>query len=112
MRALLARAVRDITAYAQLHPLYGLIYFPASRTIPSACRNVWSDAVKADSALQDRFYDSTVEKVLSRSVRVQTECDSDGHFVRRETLPVAVCPPGGGSPVPAADARVWACCTL
>ena len=71
MRALSARAVRDLTAHAQLHPLFGLIDVTASRTIPSACRNVWSDAVKADSALQDRFYDSTVEKVLSRSVGVK-----------------------------------------
>ncbi|CAL5227736.1 g10752 [Coccomyxa viridis] len=40
----------------------------SSRITPSACRHVWNDAQKADSALQDRFYDSTVEKYALQEV--------------------------------------------
>ena len=64
MRFSIARAVRGLTAHVQLQPPVGPVDYGLSRITPSACRYVWNDALKADSALQDRFYDSTVEKVL------------------------------------------------
>ena len=57
------RAVRGLTAHAQLQSFIRCADDNGSRIIPSAGRHVWNDALKADSALQDRFYDSTVEKV-------------------------------------------------
>ena len=63
MRASSQRAVRGLMARAQLQSFIRSADDNSSRITPSACRHVWNDAQKADSALQDRFYDSTVEKV-------------------------------------------------
>lgn len=63
MRASAPRAVRGLISHAQLQPCTRCIDDRLLGITPSACRQVWKDALKADSALQERFYDSTVEKV-------------------------------------------------
>ena len=113
MRASLSRAVRGLTANAQLQPPIEPLYDVAPRITPSNRRKVWSDSLKSDPALQDRFYDSTVEKVpLPCYFRSKADNAQVESVVNRAPFLVAVCPPGSGSPLPAADARVWACCTL
>ena len=71
MRAYVARAVRDLASHTHPRVAPECLHISAATRVLANARLIWNEAGRADSAVQDHFYDSTVEKV-----RVLL----DGHF--------------------------------
>ena len=63
MRAYVARALRDLASHTHPQPALECLHISSAIPVPSKARLIWNEAGRADSAVQDHFYDSTVEKV-------------------------------------------------